>query len=216
MVFCEDFEAAALDPARWSITQSRATVTLDASRAARGRRSLHVAVTDPTYDGRHTGVVATRKAFPIAGAQLFVRAFVYIDPISTHRHYTVIGASGGGLGYAVNVVPAWDPPYQPAQFRYLWSHGAGEPGATYGKPPTQAPMGRWACWEWEIRGASNELRFQLDGRDTPAFRVDAPMGWTAPGTAQLRFGLDSAHAVSETFSLWIDEIAVSTERIGCM
>ncbi len=218
MNLCEDFESGKIDSTVWSLGQSKAAATIESARAARGKNALHVTVSEPMVDGYHLGFITTKRAFPVAGANLFVRAFVYIDAISTHRHFTVFSATGNSK-YAIDVIPAWNPPYLPANYRMLWyppGKLGGEPtGDTYGKPWTQTPLGRWACWEWEMHGATNETRFSIDDKEIVPLRIDAQMGWTAPTTAKLGFGMEQFHAVREGFSLWIDEIAVSTEKIGC-
>ena len=59
-------------------------------------------------------------------------------------------------------------------------------------PDGQQPVGRWACWEWELGGAAGSsdgaLTFSLDGRLIPGMTVTAGMHWTAPQTARLWFG----------------------------
>ncbi len=44
------------------------------------------------------------------------------------------------------------------------------------------------------------------------------LAWTVPGNAQLLFGLHNSHpepSHPDGFNLWVDEIAVGTDRIGC-
>lgn len=216
VLFCEDFESGTLDPTKWTLTQTEASVGVDSTKVARGQKGFHVKIVNPTSEVYHLGAITTVKTFPVAGQRLFVRAFVQLPAVSTHRHYGVFLAAGN-TRYHVDVIPEWNAPYLPANFRLLWDKGpGGEPPATYGKPWTQTPLGRWACWEWELRGTNNEVHFSIDDVDIPGLKVDASMNWTAPTTARLRFGIESFHAMDAGFNLWIDEIAVSAEKIGCV
>ncbi len=216
---CEDFESGKIDSSKWSIFMNQSAVTVDMPKVpGRGKYALHVTPTSPTAEVEHFGSITSTKVFPIAGKSLFIRGMVFLEGISTHRHMNVFRSIGGnrGLDYVVNATPAWNAPYLPTSFRLLWYHdGGGEPVEFYGKPPTQTPMGKWACWEWEIRGSNNELHFWLDGVKPPGLFIPAAMNWTAPTNARMRFGMESYHAVSPGFSLWIDDIAISDKRIGC-
>lgn len=84
---------------------------------------------------------------------------------------------------------------------------------------TQVPRGRWACWEWHLDGANDAARFWLDGERlsdlqiTPATR---PGPWTAPEYARLDLGFGHGHdEPADRFEVWIDDVVVSSARIGC-
>jgi hypothetical protein len=222
-MFCEDFESGALDPATWSTKTSRASVMVDGTRAARGTRALHVRITDYASDVGNLAQIVMKRTFPVAGKHLYVRAFIYLGPEMPDRHFSVIPADGieplaggGFLGYVVNLVPYPTRPGRPLLFRYLWNHGTAEPAEKYGTDA--APVGRWQCWEWEIRGATNELAFALDDKPLPSFTVTSAMGWTAPQNARFSFGWRSHHPEPNHpngFEIWIDELAIADQKIGC-
>jgi hypothetical protein len=159
------------------------------------------------------GHIATRTPFPIAGNHTFVRAFVYIQA-NPDRWFSVLSARATDMGYSVTVVP--NPYGTPGQYRFLWFHGTGEPAEKYAAQ--KAPVNRWACWEWEIRGATNEMTLSIDDKPVPSFTITQAMGWMAPAAAPLTFGYDSAHPEPNHpagFDLWVDEIAVNSAKIGC-
>lgn len=215
ILFCEDFESGMIDLERWRPNANKGVATVDSTKAARGKYSLHATPIDNATDGYHLGGVTTRAWFPVAGQRLFIRAFVYIMPNGTARHYGVLLAAGT-TRYHVDVIPSTAALNSPINYRLLWDHGASpDPSATYGNPWTLTPTGRWACWEWELRGTNNEVHFAIDDVEIPGLKVDSSMNWTAPPMAQLRFGLEAFHPSDPGFGVWIDEIAVSAQKIGC-
>src|SRR5262245_26544548 len=126
VAFCEDFENGSIDTTRWTVTQQKAVVGVDAVRAARGKYALHVRVSDVAAMYGNRGQITTRRTFPVAGSRLFMRAFVYIqaDP---DRWYTVMSAKGTDFSYSLTVVPMITRPGRPGLYRYLWGTGMGEP-----------------------------------------------------------------------------------------
>jgi hypothetical protein len=228
LLLCDDFESGALDAHRWTVKRSHARLEVDTTRAAHGGHALHARVDDVAAPYGSRATVTSREAIAIAGSRVFVRIWVYVtEPRAMpERHYTVMSASGtdklpdgGALGYTVNVVPDRFTDARPQMFRFLWSRGPGEPGGEkYAAKTELAPAGRWACWEWEMRGASNEQAFSVDGARLASFAVTPEMGWTAPGRAQLVFGFQTFHpepAHPAGFDFWIDDIAVANQPIGC-
>jgi hypothetical protein len=107
-------------------------------------------------------------------------------------------------------------------FRQLWYEPvtAGVTGEPKGEvvSKTRVPIGRWACWEWEIAGVTNEQRFWLDGQEVTDMRIGAAQGWTAPRSGNVTVGWDAYHGsptIPDGFDIWFDEIAVASDRIGC-
>jgi len=80
------------------------------------------------------------------------------------------------------------------------------------------------CAEWEFNGAGNEMHYWLDGVaqtavdivKTDSSCVTAPPGnlWQAPTFDKLMLGWYS-QAFNMPVELWMDDIVVSTDRVGC-
>ena len=68
-------------------------------------------------------------------------------------------------------------------------------------------------------GANDASRFGLDGehlRDLDVTSATRPGPWIAPEDARLDLGFGHGHdEPAEGFEVWIDDVGVSTTRIGC-
>ncbi len=86
------------------------------------------------------------------------------------------------------------------------------------------PVGRWACVEWRFDGAANGMRLWLDGQELADLAVNgtgqgcvkqsASFPWTAPTFERIDVGWESYQA-DDARTIWIDDLAIGTERIGC-
>jgi hypothetical protein len=95
-----------------------------------------------------------------------------------------------------------------------WDHADG----------TVEPVGRWACVEWQFDGPNDTMRFWLDGTAIDSLTVrgvgegcvhqPATFEWKAPNFETLDLGWESYQGDSER-TLYIDDIVISTTRIGC-
>ena len=96
-----------------------------------------------------------------------------------------------------------------------WQHSA-----------TTMPTRRWACVEWHFDGAQNEMEMWLDGRALEDIHVigsgegclgnDLDGQWLAPPAFQsLYLGWERYQQAGNDRNLWVDDVVVSTERIGC-
>jgi hypothetical protein len=85
------------------------------------------------------------------------------------------------------------------------------------------PTGRWSCLEFMVDGGSGQLRTWLDGNavtgltadGTPTHDIDGQWynrTWR-PQLTDLKLGWESYGGAPDT--LWFDDVALSTTRIGC-
>jgi hypothetical protein len=90
--------------------------------------------------------------------------------------------------------------------------------------PSGYPEKKWVCIEWRFDGPRNEMHYWLDGQAQTGVDVvgigggcvTAPPGgiWQAPRFDKLMVGW-YAQPFNQPIDLWIDDIAVGTERLGC-
>jgi len=89
------------------------------------------------------------------------------------------------------------------------------------------PVRRWACVEWHMAVASNEMQFWIDGK--PITHVKDSAGpkacsghdlqdrWLAPPRFDsLYIGFERYGDTDNDQNLWIDDVALGRERIGCL
>ena len=89
------------------------------------------------------------------------------------------------------------------------------------------PVRRWACVEWHMAVATNEMRFWIDGKDIThvkgrAAAADACQGddlggeWKAPPRFDSFYlGFERYGDTTNDQNLWIDDVALGEGRIGC-
>lgn len=196
LLLCDSFEGSAIDTATWTLnTWGSGSATLDATRAARGGKSLHI--TQPSTTARV--VLRETKTFKITGNHFFGRMFLYFDhipdPLNCHAecdgctnwvcdnliHWTVATAggtftpSGGGstqnLGVraigAVNQTMMLNIDYGSGQEVGLDDNKNQPAGYT---AMNASHKDQWMCFEFEYvgQGEDAEIRVWWDGREHPA------------------------------------------------
>ncbi len=111
-------------------------------------------------------------------------------------------------------VPSWT----------LWQH-AGVPyvNGTY-TDTTAMPTDKWACLEWEFKGDNNEMHMWLDGQLVSTMSLTGIASeccrstvWAFPPFRQVAMGwtLVSNQEAFDHFDLWLDAVALDSQRIGC-
>lgn len=228
---CEDFESGTLDPGTWTVTG--VTPVIDDQQAARGQRALHV-----TVNGKGSSFITETKTFPAADNSYFGRMFVYFQSLPTpasgfdYSHWTFAAASGTGVKGEVRLsgqmqggqnlfgvgTDSLDDPNGTGD----WTNPDQDPGPN--GTPTPVPTGQWLCIEWMHDGAHNQTRFWWDAVEHPSLGTtpstphmgNANVPFTLPTFTNLWVGWYEYQVTTESFELWIDEIAIDHARIGCV
>jgi hypothetical protein len=226
-IYCESFEKGNIDPARWKIVgfgrgglgpsygdrPKDTRVEIDSTKAAIGRRSLRFKITSPL--GIRQAFIKTVTPATFGGGRLFVRYFMYIDPLTPNRWFTVFDArdtvmnsSGEFVEYGMKIIPTSD--VKPGTNSWVFD---GRRGLRV------VPVGRWACLEYAIQvGNEGRVAFHVDER--PVDGLADVRGLPRLNSPDLYFGVLNSHddlylPKPDGFNVWIDEIVVSHERIGC-
>ncbi len=221
LLLCEDFESGEIDGAIWEIVESNGgSVAVVDDRPGLGIYSMRA---DLALDNGSDARIRTRPGvvFPVPGNHVFGRALVWIsaDALLGHRHgyfVAVTMLNGSVAEYRLDGTfygddPLWDSRYTHASVQ---QHGG------LRKYGPDVVTEQWQCIEWEWNGANNEMRYWFDGVDAPQMTVDgsenppyrAPPEFTTFGAGWRGF---QAEAGASAYSVWVDEIALASERIGC-
>ena len=239
ILFSDDFEAHAagqLPGKPWSeeTYKSGAVITVDAAHAFSGSQAMHIFT--PRGAKYRRGYVAIHLAHPVPAAMpgMYGRAMVYLDeapvalPGAAPVHWTLLQGEG-----------------RSADDRYnsIYRLGVEDQGGTglmanfETTPPVTTdckqmstrtlPVRRWACVEWHMEVASNEMQFWLDGK--PVVRVagkatapgacrgnDLQGEWRAPPKFDSFYiGFERYADSANDQNLWIDDVALAKVRVGC-
>jgi hypothetical protein len=242
-LFCDGFEDDALGqspgaPWRDETGTSGASVKVDAARAFRGQRAVHISAPKGAAYRRGYFAIHQSPVFPAAASEMYGRAMFWLDaaPITPAGkppvHWTMVQGEGrsrdatynslyryggqhqGGLGLMANFETT------PPMRSDCWQHSEG-----------RLPVQQWACVEWHFAVANNEMQFWLDGSELSDLHVrDRGTGaesgclsteqlggqWLAPPAFQsLYLGWERYQEPENDQDLWIDEVVVSRERVGC-
>ncbi len=228
---CEDFESGSLNPSIWKT--SGTTPVIDGVQHARGSHALHI-----TQNGDGLSYIRETMTFPEPNDTYFGRVFVYFKslptpslapdggPGMTYAHWTMLAASGTGVPGEIRVSG------QLSNGKNLF--GVGTDNRTDGgsgdwtnsdndpkNAPRAVPVGEWLCIEWMHKGDTNDTQFWWDGTLHPSLTTSATVHggngnpYLLPQFNQVWLGWQEYQTSTEVFELWMDEIAIDRQRIGC-
>jgi hypothetical protein len=216
-LFCDDFESYASGPAPdgpWSIADNYGNWDIGVvdDRSVSGLQSAFFSV---ETTGR--AFMATHDPFPVSGNNFFGRYMIYFSELP-----------GQGVGVHWDVVSALAEDGDDGNYRWggMWGHMMANyhPGDCYGNAKELIPQaGKWQCIEWQFDGPSRALHVWLDGKhasieNTGGGCVNGPgdATWDAPDEfLQLQIGWAHYQNQLAGNQVWIDDVVIDDERIGC-
>jgi hypothetical protein len=230
LLLCEDFESGTLDKATWSVVGQ--TPTIDGVQAARGAKALHISLT-----GNGASYIKETKTFPAPNNTYWGRAFVYfnqlpkpdVDAGFTYAHWTFAAGVGTGvkgeirlsgqLQAAGNIFGVGTDSTPAEAGTGDWTTSDNDPMGS----PKPVPTKSWLCIEWEHSGQTNETRFFWDATEHTSLHTTATKHggnqanpYILPSFTEAWIGWQEYQANSEQFELWVDEIGIDKNRIGCV
>ncbi len=222
--WCDDFERAALDDGsgRWRVTSPNCSglgrLALDTMVAHGGTRSIRIDGGGGYCD--HV-FLANDTAVPMAGATVFGRVFVRFASAFGEGHVTFLSMRDAAdnnrdlrMGGQSRIF-MWNRESDDATLPELSPAGIARSTA-----PTP---GAWHCVEFQVERAGT-LRTWIDGAAVEGLAVDGTStpdidarwrsrsAW-APMLTDLKLGWESY--AGQTMTVWFDDVAVATSRIGC-
>ncbi|HEX5160529.1 MAG TPA: hypothetical protein VFV88_02340 [Steroidobacteraceae bacterium] len=234
-VFVDDFEghAAGAPPgAPWKeeTYRSGAVITVDGAQAWSGTRAMHVFTPRGAPYRRGYMAIHLGKPFPQLQHGMFGRAMVWLDaaPGTTPVHWTLLQGEGRSADDRYNSIYRLGLE-EHGGTRFMANFETTPPVRTDCREPSvlTLPVRQWACVEWHFDVASNELEFWLDGRQVVHVRERARAAnacrgddlggqWRAPPRLDsLYMGFERYGDTPGDQDLWIDDVALSEQRVGC-
>jgi hypothetical protein len=238
-VFCDDFdddELSSPPPSPWAVQRGgSATAVVDGMHRVSGAQSVKFSV--PTGPGRTFIALANAPVFPVMNNAFFGRVMVWLDAAPTSAvHWTIVEASGlvpsqtyhaayrlGGQ-HPIMDGSTFTGSQLMANYETPDSYGGNGPSSDCWRHANRIvlPTSRWSCVEWSYDGADDAMTMWLDGTEVLSVRgtgdgcvsQNASYPWTAPAFDTLRLGWES-YQTDGARTLWLDDVAISTERIGC-
>jgi hypothetical protein len=232
-LFCESFEDAAVGAlaAPWRTSAQNATVNVDELQAFSGSKAAHVNA--PQAGTYHRGYFALDQGssagiFPAVATEMYGRAMVYLPVLpNADVHWTFIQGEGRAADGTHNALYRYGGQHQNgAQLMANYETTMPVRSDCWDHSATLLPVAQWACVEWRFVVASNEMQFWLNGTELADIHVtgmgegcvanDLGGQWTAPPAFQtLYLGWEHYQQTMNPIDLWMDDIVVATERVGC-
>ncbi len=230
LLFCEDFEALPIGPANnatsdaWDTESANGQLSIDTTHA-RGQRALKLAV-----NGNGRARLTVSGLAPVDNS-LFGVAHVWVTAFPTapdYAHYTMVEFAGQGGGTLLRPIGGQYAPAgggsQPAGS--FWGVGSdGGPTGDWTNWRRTAPSvgGQWSCMEWRMSAANGEIDVWIDGVAKPELGVTKTMhggtqvDFVFPAIDRAWFGwwLYQANPTPSSYEVWLDDLALASERLGC-
>ncbi len=211
VLLCEDFESGSV-ASPWGLrVDTGAAAVFDGTRTCRGAMSLHL--TTPALSSSQQIASYLFEEAQAPSSTFYLRAFVYApsqawpDPSNTM------------LQAFQTVTPFEDASYivEPGGVtRNVTTCGT---FARSSPSPAAFPADRWVCLEWEIVSATTAtgaMHTWIDGALESSAELTNVITQSSPPLDAVAIGLDyQPTTTSSQVDLWIDEIAIDTNRIGC-
>ena len=198
---CETFDGVAPGKpgSAWAIdVDTKGTVVEPVTdKGRKDTHSLHLKVS--AMAGIH-GYVTETQTLAATGASFWGRVFIWyaVDTPTGHIvNVAVDGKMANGMSEQVRIV------------NVIGDHIAtNRRSDDMGKGSNVVPpQGKWSCYEWHL--TPNTLDVYLDGAMLPISET-----WAEPTISLLRIGFERFTA-GAAGDLWLDDIAVDGDRIGC-
>jgi len=219
---CEDFEAQTADSppgAPWTVeTNQQGQVVVMAGNAHSGTKALRVTTNGlDTYQRAYVSVSGS-PLFPAAENMLWGRLMIYTEAAANDGvHWTNIQAEGE-LSPGVRAFIRYGGQHQQRLMANYYSEDGRD---CWDHSDTAMPLGQWACMEWQYDGPNDTMRFYLNGvavDDMTVMGTGEGCGganvWDFPVFNKVLVGWES-YQTDDPREVWIDDVALGTERLGC-
>lgn len=223
LLFCEDFQSLPLGGAsslKWGIDTKHGTLTIERA-GHHGQKVLHVHT-----EGNGRAFLKVDD-FAAPGNSFYGRVRLRVAAFPTApdwAHYTLIEATGDGPEIVRPLGGQYAPP--PHGDGVFWGVGAdGGPTGDWTNWRTSAPSipGVWQCVEWRMDATDNRITLWFNGVPKPELTVSTKehggnqVDFIFPrfDTVKLGWQLYQGNPTPAAYDVWMDDIALSTKRVGC-
>lgn len=228
VLLCEDFEQTAVGtaptPGIWQVQLGDGSeIVVDDETAAHGRQAARITVSQD----RKWAYLQTESVFPMAERRMWGRMYFNIrDERPADEalvHWNLIEAMSGSdpirmYRYGGISVP------ELGRNHFNWNHEMRPRPDGFNELSkdddfsARVPAGEWICVEWMFDEDTDDSRFFWNGAEREALHVTGSAGGVSfdmePFRA-LNVGFTIYQPIKADYVVWIDDVAVGLERIGC-
>ena len=229
VLLCEGFEASAPgdapSPGIWKLELGEgSTIVVDGETSAQGKNAARVTVSQ----GRKWAYMQTRSIFPMAETRMWGRLHFNIRDDRPENeelvHWNLIEAMSGTKPFKMYRYGSISVPSL-GRNHFNWNHEMRPRPDGFNElsqddaHTSRVPTGEWICVEWMFDADADESRFFWNGAEREELHVVGRAGGVAfdmvPFEA-LNVGFTVYQPIAADYVVWIDEIAIDHERIGCL
>jgi hypothetical protein len=238
-LLCEDFEAGAVDVAKWNVVMGGGgTMTVQQQTVAHGKYALQVHGASGPTDWAL--LVAKNVPPALKGVSTFGRVYFWISAPLTSGHTEMVFAGNTGTGAANGPAPFPKLRYmEVANINAGWQLGfdlldVAPLVEEVAYPKGQVATGKWVCLEWQFDDQPDHISMWLDGVPSGTFD-GSDIGYSSPdpipkpdagiykgrstdivgGFDTFGFGFHDWHP-NKPFDLYYDDLVLDTARVGCL
>jgi hypothetical protein len=224
---CDDFESGLLDPKKWKTNKptGSASITLDAQHVHSGQYAVHIKV----VPGQQTTAMITEAVtFPAASNSFYARMFAYFSPDipaapsgDFHTGF-LMGSGNNNLGNCQAAVGLIGSAKQFLGYSIFFANPKFEFGPW---SATKVTPNQWLCIELFEDGSNpaTEVRqIWVNGTELTDLKSSSAMAagggnpnHLPPKFDLVSFGLWEYHPIPTLSDMWIDDVRVSSKKIGC-
>jgi hypothetical protein len=223
---CDGFESGQIDPKVWKIVLlgPSASVTVDSAHAHSGQYAVHAKVTPGQQS---TAQIAEGVTFPATDDTFYTRIWAYISPAvmwpnnppDFHTGFIIAGGNNDHGHVELAVGANLSPSSSAGPMHYLgYSIYRGPPYVEFGpRSPTPVVNVAWTCIELLESGkggAAAVRRIWADGVELTE-QNNTFSGQKPPQFDLVSIGIWEYHPTPSLADMWIDDVRVSSQRVGC-
>jgi len=231
-LLCDNFDTypqGAAPAGPWKVaTNPNGTIKIDSTHAFSGSQSVKVSTDNQAAYQRAFFYVENGPVFPAPNNVIYGRMMVWTDQAPMDGvHWTNIQGEGPATALGKNFTALYR--YGGMNTQHLMANYETSGGVASdcwnSSNNTTMPTGRWTCMEWRFSGPNNEMSFWLDGQAILHLTVvdmgqgcishDTMDHWFAPTFRRMNLGFESYQADNAARILWIDDVVLDGQRIGC-
>ena len=158
--------------------------------------------------------------------------FIYFQALPaaplTYSHWTILAGAGTGVSGEIRVggqLQGGVNRFGAGTDNRVDPMGTGDWTTSDNDPPGKpvaVPTAQWLCIEWLHKGDTNETRFFWDGVEHPSLHTTSAVHggntnpFLLPQFKSVWVGWQEDQTTTQPFELWIDEVAIDSQRIGCV
>jgi hypothetical protein len=223
---CDDFESGQLDPKIWKtkLGGPSPSVTVDTMHAHSGRYAAHAHVTPGQQS---TAQLTEGVTFPAMADTFYTRIWAYFspdvmwpsNPPDFHTGFIIAGGNNNFGHVELAVGANLSPSSSAGPMHYLgYSIYRGPPYVEFGPRSNTAIVNlAWTCIELLESGQGGQAavrKIWVDGVEL-AEQNNSFSGQKPPQFDLVSIGIWEYHPTPTLSDMWIDDIRVSSQRVGC-